>query len=94
MSVAVALRSCTRPGCSEQVKKPTAKYCSVRCCTVDPERRERLRRTARRSAGAALLPMSRQLSLGLTAGSGDEDQLALLGEGREDVPSGLSRWIG
>jgi len=34
--------------------------------------------------------MARQLSMGLTTAGGDEAQLALLCEGREDVPNALS----
>ncbi|MFN2451927.1 MAG: hypothetical protein ABR541_06215 [Candidatus Dormibacteria bacterium] len=76
------------------MKKPTAKYCSVRCCSVDPVRRERLRRQGARKSDRSMLPLSRQLRLQLNAASGDEAQLALLCEGREDVPGGLSRWAG
>ena len=83
-----------RRGCSERVKKPTAKYCSVRCCSVDPERRERLRRQGPRVSGRATLPLSRQLALQLGGANADEEQLALLCEGREDAPGGLSRWAG
>ncbi|GAC1337524.1 MAG: hypothetical protein NVSMB29_01990 [Candidatus Dormibacteria bacterium] len=90
MLLTSGLRSCIRRGCSEKVKKPTAKYCSVRCCAVDPERRERLRSHAGRNPGKTVLPMARQLSMGLTAAGGDEAQLALLCEGREDVPNALS----
>ena len=77
------------------MKKPTAKYCSVTCCAVDPERHARLRIQARRSARTAVLPMSRQLALSF-AGGGDnpEEQLAVLCQGREDVPFGMSRLTG
>lgn len=94
MPLTEGMRSCIRRGCSEPVKKPTAKYCSVRCCSVDPERRERLRRQGARLAGRTTLPLSRQLALHLGAANADEAQLALLCEGREDVPGGLSRWAG
>jgi hypothetical protein len=87
-------RVCARRGCVALVKKPTAKYCSVRCCALDPERHERLRNQARR-AGASPLPMTRQLSIGFPAISFDaEAQLAQLCEGREDVPAGMSRLVG
>ena len=94
MALTKGLRGCKRRGCSEKVKKPTAKYCSVSCCSIDPERRERLRRRPGHQSGDALVPLAHQLSLRLVAGNGDEAQLALLGEGREDIPGGLSRWAG
>lgn len=76
------------------VKKPTAKYCSIRCCAIDPERHERLRNQARR-ASARPLPMTHQLSIGFTAvGIDAEALLAQLCEGREDVPAGMSRLVG
>jgi hypothetical protein len=75
------------------VKKPTAKYCSVRCCAIDPERHERLRVQARR-ASARPLTMAHQLSLNLHQTAFDpEAQLALLCAGREDVPAGMSRLV-
>lgn len=88
------LRTCARVGCSAQVNKPTAKYCSVRCCSLDPARHERLRVQARRASSGALLPLSRQLAMPFAASSNAEAQLAVLCEGREDVPSGMSRLIG
>ena len=89
-----AYRLCARRGCGVTVKKRTAKYCSIRCCAIDPERHERLRIQSRR-AHAAPLPMSRQLTLGLQTGVFDpEAQLAELCEGREDVPAGMSRLAG
>ena len=82
-------RICARRGCTNSVKKPTAKYCSVRCCSVDPERRERLRASAQRST-RRVLPMTRQLTLGLASANNPEAALALLCEGRDDVPRGMS----
>jgi hypothetical protein len=87
------LRMCARRGCGAIVKKRTAKYCSIRCCAIDPERHERLRNQSRRSVPP--LPMTRQLTLGLQAGGFDpEAQLALLCVGREDIPAGMSRLAG
>ena len=85
-------RLCARRGCGEPVKKRTAKYCSVHCCAIDPERHERLRQQARRAA-ARPLPMTRQLSLDLQrpAAFDPEASLAQL-RGRDDVPSGMSRF--
>ena len=89
-----ARRTCARRGCGMLVNKPTAKYCSIRCCTIDPERHERLRNQARRAA-ARPLPMTHQLSIGFTAvGVDAEALLAQLCEGREDVPAGMSRLVG
>ena len=87
-----ALRVCARRGCGKQVKKRTAKYCSVRCCSLDPERRERLREQTRR-ASARPLPMSHQLSLSLRQVALDdrEAELAQMSAAREDVPAGMSR---
>ena len=84
----VARRVCARVGCGAAVKKPTAKYCSVRCCAIDPERHERLRAQARRTS-ARPLTMARQLSLNATFDA--EAQLAQLCQGREDAPAGMSR---
>lgn len=84
----VARRVCARVGCGTAVKKPTAKYCSVRCCAIDPERHERLRAQARRTS-ARPLTMARQLSLNVTFDA--EAQLAQLCQGREDAPAGMSR---
>jgi hypothetical protein len=87
-------RLCARRGCAEPVKKRTAKYCSVRCCAIDPERHERLRQQARR-ASARPLPMTRQLALTLQPAAFDpEALLAQLCLGREDVPEGMSRFAG
>jgi hypothetical protein len=83
-------RICARPGCTSAVKKATAKYCSVRCCAIDPERHARLRLSAQRS-NRRVLPMSRQLSLGLNATNNPEAALSRISESREDVPQGMSR---
>ena len=89
------LRTCARPGCTETVKKPTGKYCSVRCCSVDPERHERLREQARRHARTPVLPLARQLAIAFSEGSPNpEEMLTLLCQGREDAPAGLRRLIG
>jgi hypothetical protein len=84
---------CARRGCGAAVKKPTAKYCSVRCCSVDPERLEKLRTQARRAGKRPVLPMARQLQLTFAtpALSNPEDLLNALCQGREDVPAGMSR---
>jgi hypothetical protein len=75
------------------VKKKTAKYCSVRCCAIDPERHERLRQQARRASRP--LPMSRQLSLSLRTQPFDpEALLAQLCADREDIPEGMARFAG
>jgi len=88
------VRTCARLGCAESVKKPTGKYCSRDCCRLDPERHARLRAQALRN-GRSIVPMSRQLPMpfGGTI-SYQEDSLARLGQGREDVPSGMSRFAG
>ena len=84
-------RLCVRVGCSNEVKKPTAKYCSVTCCAIDPERHERLRVQARRSK-RTFLPMAHQLSWENFAEERDpEEQIAIVAAGREDVPFGMSR---
>ena len=89
-----ARRLCARRGCGATVKKPTAKYCSVRCCSIDPERLQRLRIQARRATPQPL-PMAQQLSLSLRASAYDpEAQLAALCREREDVPQGMSRLAG
>jgi hypothetical protein len=83
-------RVCARRGCAAPVNKATAKYCSVRCCSLDPERHARLRQSAQR-ATRRVLPMTRQLSLGLNPANNPEAALARICEGREDVPQGMSR---
>jgi len=85
-------RTCARRGCTAAVKKPTAKYCSVRCCSIDPQRLEKLRAQARRSSGRPVLPMARQLALTFAQPSANpEEMLNVLCQGREDVPGGMSR---
>lgn len=84
-------RPCSRPGCIMTVKKPTAKYCSVQCCALDPERHERLRLQARRSR-RTVLPMARQLSWDHFDSPDPEALIARTCEGREDVPVGMSRF--
>jgi endonuclease YncB( thermonuclease family) len=81
---------CARRGCTTAVNKPTAKYCSVRCCSIDPERLEKLRAQARRASNRPVLPMARQLQLSFTPGN-PEELLNVLCQGREDVPAGMSR---
>ena len=89
-----SVRTCARRGCIATVKKPTGKYCSRDCCRIDPERQERLRVQALR-AGRSIVPMCRQLPMPFGGmRSHQEDSLARLGEGREDVPSGMSRFAG
>jgi len=68
------------------VKKQTAKYCSVQCSSLDPDRRARLRERAR---SGQVLPLARQLRLDF---EGEELGLALLDHGREEIPRGLARW--
>jgi hypothetical protein len=85
-------RVCARRGCNAPVKKPTAKYCSVGCCSVDPERLEKLRAQARRAGARPVLPMAHQLKLTFSGGGGNpEELLNSLCQGREDVPGGMSR---
>jgi hypothetical protein len=87
-------RICARVGCGEPVHKPTAKYCSIKCCSIDPARHERLRNQARR-ASARPIPMLRQLRFDFQSTAFDpEAQLNELCREREDVPSGMSRLTG
>jgi len=87
-------RICARVGCGEPVHKPTAKYCSIKCCSIDPERHERLRNQARR-ASARPIPMLRQLRFEFSASAFDpEAQLTQFCQAREDVPAGMSRLTG
>jgi hypothetical protein len=79
---------CARPGCDVCVKKATAKYCSIRCCAIDPSRQERLRRQARR---APIVPLAHQLSLIFQVHSDIEASLDDRIFGREDIPAGLQR---
>jgi hypothetical protein len=85
-------RICARRGCNATVKKPTAKYCSVQCCSIDPERLEKLRAQARRSSRRSVLPMARQLSMSFVSAN-PEEFLNTLCEGREDVPAGMRRLV-
>ena len=87
-------RICARVGCDEPVHKPTAKYCSIKCCSIDPARHERLRNQARR-ASARPIPMLRQLRFDFQPpGFDPEAQLNELCLAREDVPAGMSRLTG
>src|SRR3984893_1703794 len=87
-------RICARVGCGEPVNKPTAKYCSIKCCSIDPARHERLRNQARR-ASARPIPMLRQLRFDFPSQAFDlEAQLSQLCQAREDVPAGMSRLTG
>ena len=85
-------RTCARRGCNASVKKPTAKYCSVQCCSIDPERLEKLRTQARRASRRSVLPMARQLSMNFVPVN-PEEFLNTLCEGREDVPAGMRRLV-
>jgi hypothetical protein len=82
-------RICARRGCTTPVKKATAKYCSVRCCSLDPERHARIRHSAQRNR--RVLPMTRQLNFSLYAANNPEAAISRISEGREDVPRGMSR---
>jgi len=90
-----SVRLCARIGCSEPVKKPTNKYCSVRCCAIDPERLERLRAQAHRNSRRTVLPLAHQLSLEIWGSSlaNPEAEIDRLGDAREDVPLGMSRLV-
>ena len=79
---------CARPGCDASVKKATAKYCSIRCCGMDPSRQERLRRQARR---APIVPLAHQLSIIFQVHRDIEASLDDRSFGREDIPAGLQR---
>ena len=46
-----------------------------------------------RSSARAVLPMSRQLTMPFGSQNNSEDQLAILCEGREDTPAGMSRLV-
>jgi hypothetical protein len=82
------LKICARPGCGASVKKATARYCSIRCCAIDPSRQERLRRQARR---APIVPLAHQLSLIFQVHPDIEASLDERTLGREDIPAGLQR---
>jgi hypothetical protein len=85
---AAPLKVCARPGCVATVKKATAKYCSIPCCALDPNRQERLRRQARR---APIVPLAHQLSMMFQVHSDIEASLDGRTFGREDIPAGLQR---
>jgi hypothetical protein len=89
----VVRRICSRRGCANPVKKRIAKYCSVRCCAIDPERHARLRVSAQRSS-RRVLPMTRQLTFGLNPANNPEAAISRISEAREDVPRGMSRLCG
>ncbi len=78
-------RGCARPGCERPVHKRTARYCSVRCSSLDPGRRARLRAGAQRGR---VVPLARQLTLNF---DGAEAPIAKFAGLREDLPGGLSR---
>ena len=82
------LKICARPGCEASVKKATAKYCSIRCCALDPVRQERLRRQARR---APIVPLAHQLSMSFQVHPDLEASLDERTVGRDDIPAGLQR---
>ena len=79
------MRQCARLGCQEPVKKATNKYGSRACCALDPERNERLREASRRR----ILPMSRQLDLGLW--EAEEAAIEPAYMEMEGMPCGLRR---
>lgn len=83
-----SLKICARPGCEASVKKATARYCSIRCCAMDPSRKERLRRQARR---APIIPLAHQLPLMFQVHRDIEASLDDRTFGREDIPAGLQR---
>ena len=83
-----SLKICARPGCEASVKKATAKYCSIRCCAMDPVRQERLRRQARR---APIVPLAHQLSIMFQVHPDMEASLDERTLGRDDIPAGLQR---
>jgi hypothetical protein len=89
----VTRRICSRRGCANPVKKRIAKYCSVRCCAIDPERHARLRVSAQRSS-RRVLPMTRQLTFGINQANNPEAVISRISEAREDVPRGMSRICG
>ncbi len=86
MSATVERKTCVRLGCTNPVKKTTAKYCSIRCCAQDPERHERLRRVAR---GLRIYPMAHQLSITFPSHIDSEAPLERIQ--REDAPLGMQR---
>jgi hypothetical protein len=84
---AAQFKSCAHPGCDRPVNKATARYCSIRCCALDPVRQERLRNQARRGR---IVPLAHQLSIIFQVHP--DMEAALDGSNtREDVPAGLQR---
>ncbi len=83
-----SVKLCASPACEHPVKKPTARYCSIRCCAQDPVRKERLRRQARR---APIVPLAHQLSMTFKAHPDIEVWLDTQLLSREDIPAGLQR---
>jgi hypothetical protein len=83
-----AVKLCAHPGCDNAVKKPTAKYCSIRCCALDPARQERLRVRARHGR---IVPLAHQLSIAFQVHSDVESSLDDRALEREDIPAGLQR---
>jgi len=83
---AAARKICVRLGCTNPVKKTTAKYCSIRCCAQDPERHERLRRVAR---GLRIYPLAHQLTI--TFPSLIDSEASVERIEREDIPRGMQR---
>ena len=86
------LRKCARIGCDNRVNKATAKYCCVKCCSLDPARNERLRQRAKKNGRRVVLPMSHQLKLPFF--TWDESDLWTIASTREDVPVGMRRLTG
>ncbi len=84
----VSVKVCASPYCARGVKKPTAKYCSIRCCAEDPVRKERLRRQARR---APIVPLAHQLAMSFRTYPDIEDGLDARIPSRDDIPAGLQR---
>jgi len=82
------LKICARPDCGASVKKVTAKYCSIRCCAIDPSRQERLRRQARR---APIVPLAHQLSIIFQVHPDIEASLDERTLSQDDIPAGLQR---
>ena len=88
MKVSSPDKTCARAGCTNLVKKPTARYCSIGCCAQDPVRKERLRRQARR---APIVPLAHQLSLTFKANPDLEAWLMAQLPNGEEIPAGLQR---
>lgn len=88
MKAAQPIKTCSRAGCTNLVKKSTARYCSIGCCAQDPVRKERLRRQARR---APIVPLAHQLSLTFKANPDLEAWLMERLPSGEGIPAGLQR---